>query len=222
MQTSGGLIGYVVSAPLPALLSAWVAVPLLALLAAFGVLVVTGTPLHRVRERFAEFAFLVAPGSPGWTKRSSREADGEPTLRPAGRSAERGRDRGGRAATSLTTARCSADCCRAVRRAGLREGKAGEALADPAGRARSRSSASDDEVIAEALMFGAADARPRDAAGSEPASRPPSSGAEESWHKSWFGDESAGVAANDATSAPSVVGYGHAGRATPRAAGASS
>jgi len=59
MQTSGGLIGYVISAPLRALLTSWVAVPLLALLAAFGLLVVTGTPLHRVRERFEEFAYLM-------------------------------------------------------------------------------------------------------------------------------------------------------------------
>src|SRR5215469_14407639 len=59
MEASGGLIGYAVSAPLRALLTAWVAVPLLALLAAFGVLVITGTPLHRVKERFAEFGFLI-------------------------------------------------------------------------------------------------------------------------------------------------------------------
>ncbi len=59
MQSSGGLIGYVVSAPLRALLTSWVAVPILALVAGFGVLVITGTPLHRVRERFSEFGFLV-------------------------------------------------------------------------------------------------------------------------------------------------------------------
>jgi S-DNA-T family DNA segregation ATPase FtsK/SpoIIIE len=59
MQTSGGLLGYVISAPPRALLTSWVTVPLLALLAAFGLLVVTGTPLHRVRERFEEFGFLV-------------------------------------------------------------------------------------------------------------------------------------------------------------------
>jgi S-DNA-T family DNA segregation ATPase FtsK/SpoIIIE len=59
MQTSGGLLGYVISEPLRALLTAWVAIPLLALLAAFGLLVVTGTPLHRVRERFEEFGFLL-------------------------------------------------------------------------------------------------------------------------------------------------------------------
>ena len=59
MQTSGGLIGYVISEPLRALLTSWVAVPMLALLAAFGLLVVTGTPLHRVRERFEEFGYLI-------------------------------------------------------------------------------------------------------------------------------------------------------------------
>ena len=58
MQGAGGLVGYVASAPLRALLTPWVAVPLLALVCAFGLLVVTGTPLHRVRERFDEIGFI--------------------------------------------------------------------------------------------------------------------------------------------------------------------
>jgi DNA segregation ATPase FtsK/SpoIIIE, S-DNA-T family len=59
MQSSGGLIGFAISAPLQALLTTWAAIPLLGLLAAFGVLVITGTPLHRVPERFAEITFLI-------------------------------------------------------------------------------------------------------------------------------------------------------------------
>src|SRR6266700_6665091 len=62
MQSSGGLIGFAISAPLQALLTTWAAIPLLALLVAFGVLVITGTPLHRVPERFAEFVFLIRGG----------------------------------------------------------------------------------------------------------------------------------------------------------------
>src|SRR5215470_12893611 len=59
MRSSGGLIGFAISAPLQALLTTWAAIPLLGLLAAFGVLVITGTPVHRVPERFAEIAFLL-------------------------------------------------------------------------------------------------------------------------------------------------------------------
>src|SRR5262249_27655249 len=39
------------SAPLVAALTPWVAAPLLALVCGFGLLVITGTPLHRVPER---------------------------------------------------------------------------------------------------------------------------------------------------------------------------
>jgi S-DNA-T family DNA segregation ATPase FtsK/SpoIIIE len=55
MQDAGGLIGFIASAPLVAALTAWVAAPLLALLTGFGLLVVTGTPLHRVPARISDF-----------------------------------------------------------------------------------------------------------------------------------------------------------------------
>jgi DNA segregation ATPase FtsK/SpoIIIE, S-DNA-T family len=54
MRAAGGLIGYAASGPLSAAVTPWVAAPLLALLAGFGVLVITGTPLHRIPERFAD------------------------------------------------------------------------------------------------------------------------------------------------------------------------
>jgi DNA segregation ATPase FtsK/SpoIIIE, S-DNA-T family len=54
MRAAGGLIGYAASAPLVAGLTPWVAAPLLALLCGFGLLVITGTPLHRVPNRLAE------------------------------------------------------------------------------------------------------------------------------------------------------------------------
>jgi DNA segregation ATPase FtsK/SpoIIIE-like protein len=54
IRAAGGLIGYAVSAPLVAAVTPWVATPLLALVAIFGLLVVTGTPAHRVRDRIAE------------------------------------------------------------------------------------------------------------------------------------------------------------------------
>jgi DNA segregation ATPase FtsK/SpoIIIE, S-DNA-T family len=52
MREAGGAIGYAVSAPLTDLFrTSWVAVPLLMLLTMFGVLVVTGTPVHAVPDR---------------------------------------------------------------------------------------------------------------------------------------------------------------------------
>jgi S-DNA-T family DNA segregation ATPase FtsK/SpoIIIE len=51
MRAGGGLVGYAMSAPLSAALTSWVATLLLVLLAAFGVLVISGTPLHRIPER---------------------------------------------------------------------------------------------------------------------------------------------------------------------------
>jgi S-DNA-T family DNA segregation ATPase FtsK/SpoIIIE len=54
MRAGGGLIGFFVSAPLGAALTPWIAAPLLALVSGFGLLVITGTPVHRVPERLAE------------------------------------------------------------------------------------------------------------------------------------------------------------------------
>ncbi len=55
LRTAGGAVGFVVSSLLLDLLrSAYVVVPLLLLLAFFGVLVITGTPLYQVPARLAE------------------------------------------------------------------------------------------------------------------------------------------------------------------------
>lgn len=51
VRGAGGVVGYLVATPLESLLTAWVAVPLLVLLAVFGVLVLTATPVHRIGER---------------------------------------------------------------------------------------------------------------------------------------------------------------------------
>jgi DNA segregation ATPase FtsK/SpoIIIE, S-DNA-T family len=58
IRAAGGFIGYAVSAPLVAVLTSWVAVLLLALLCVFGLLVITGTPLHRIPDRLAELRGL--------------------------------------------------------------------------------------------------------------------------------------------------------------------
>jgi S-DNA-T family DNA segregation ATPase FtsK/SpoIIIE len=64
IRAAGGYLGYAVSGPLSAALTSWVAAPLLTLLALFGVLVISGTPLHRVPERFAEVREMFGHGRP--------------------------------------------------------------------------------------------------------------------------------------------------------------
>ncbi len=50
-DAKGGLVGFLLGEPLGQGLTAWLGVPVLLLLAAFGLLVVTATPLHQVGER---------------------------------------------------------------------------------------------------------------------------------------------------------------------------
>jgi len=73
IQAAGGYIGYVASAPLVAAVTPWVAVPLLALIAGFGLLVVTGTPLHRVPARLASLHRRVLWGY--WADDADAEED---------------------------------------------------------------------------------------------------------------------------------------------------
>jgi S-DNA-T family DNA segregation ATPase FtsK/SpoIIIE len=64
MHRAGGLIGYAVSSPLASALTPWVAAPLLGLLSVFGVLVITGTPLHRIPERLRDLRVLLGHATP--------------------------------------------------------------------------------------------------------------------------------------------------------------
>ena len=58
VRTAGGLVGMVASWPLDKGLTAWVATPLLGLVAAYGLLVITGTPVREVPERLKELGAL--------------------------------------------------------------------------------------------------------------------------------------------------------------------
>src|SRR5580700_1259885 len=64
MHRAGGLIGYAVSSPLASAVTPWVAAPLLGLLSVFGVLVITGTPLHRIPERVRDLRELLGHAAP--------------------------------------------------------------------------------------------------------------------------------------------------------------
>ena len=51
LRPAGGVIGYLVGAPLTSLLTVWVAVPILVLMGIFGILVLTATPVHMILPR---------------------------------------------------------------------------------------------------------------------------------------------------------------------------
>jgi len=225
IRHAGGLIGYIASVPLETLISAWVTVPLLALLVAFGVLVITGTPLHRVPERFAEILFLIRHGRAATgLDDTAGEGAGGPSEGPATRLGRRGgagaiegsdRDRpydtpllGG-----LVPRPGAWRAAAASRMAGTGEQGAGTTAgpgADPAGARQSPRTAGDDEVLAEALMFGQ---HGDDSAARAPGRAGAVSGAEASWRRSWFGpDDPAGTDAADGqagTAAGSAIGVRH-------------
>ena len=58
VKTAGGLVGLAASWPLDKGLTAWVATPLLGLVAGYGLLVITGTPVRQVPERLKELKAL--------------------------------------------------------------------------------------------------------------------------------------------------------------------
>jgi S-DNA-T family DNA segregation ATPase FtsK/SpoIIIE len=81
LQDAGGAIGYVVSSLLSDLLTQYVAAPLLVLLAIFGTLVVTGTPVHLVPVRIRS-AWDVLRGRRDVPEQASdQQPEGEPTIR---------------------------------------------------------------------------------------------------------------------------------------------
>jgi S-DNA-T family DNA segregation ATPase FtsK/SpoIIIE len=91
LRDAGGIIGFLVSAPMVAGLTVWVTVPLLLLLAFFGVLVVTATPVREVLPRIRDlYERLVGGGSPDDEQEGDPEPDGT-----APRARRRGRGRRG-------------------------------------------------------------------------------------------------------------------------------
>src|SRR5262249_1463284 len=64
IRGAGGVVGWAGSAPFVSLLSPWVATPLLGLVALFGVLVITGTPVRRIPDRLIELRTLFGYAHP--------------------------------------------------------------------------------------------------------------------------------------------------------------
>lgn len=60
LAEAGGIVGYVVAGPLTSAVTAWATVPLLILLAFYGLLLATGTPVHTLPERVRALVDRVA------------------------------------------------------------------------------------------------------------------------------------------------------------------
>ncbi|MGV8976501.1 MAG: DNA translocase FtsK 4TM domain-containing protein [Cellulomonas sp.] len=82
VRDAGGVVGYLLGTPLTTMLTAYVAVPLLVLLAFFGLLVVTATPVNQVLPRLREGYDRLTGNGP-----SEVEADDAPLVINAGHSA---------------------------------------------------------------------------------------------------------------------------------------
>ncbi|WP_373862184.1 DNA translocase FtsK, partial [Cellulomonas biazotea] len=84
LRAAGGVVGYLVGTPLASLLTAGVAVALLLLLAFFGVLVVTATPVHQIVPRLRGLYHRLTGGHP---EEATDEDDDAPLVINAGHTA---------------------------------------------------------------------------------------------------------------------------------------
>jgi DNA segregation ATPase FtsK/SpoIIIE, S-DNA-T family len=93
VRHAGGTIGFMVAAPLESGLTVWLAVPLLGLLACFGVLVVTATPVNGIPRRLGELRDKLLRRSPPNPDDLVIDLDAEPptALRRGSRRGSRGR-----------------------------------------------------------------------------------------------------------------------------------
>jgi S-DNA-T family DNA segregation ATPase FtsK/SpoIIIE len=85
VRTAGGLVGMAVSWPLDKGLTAWVATPLLGLVAAYGLLVITGTPVRDVPGRLKEFRALFGYPVDEWDDQAFEDEDEDEDTQVEGR-----------------------------------------------------------------------------------------------------------------------------------------
>ncbi|HLS44136.1 MAG TPA: DNA translocase FtsK 4TM domain-containing protein, partial [Ornithinicoccus sp.] len=76
LQNAGGVVGFIVASPITAALTSYGTIALLCLLAFFGILVITATPLHRIPQRLRDAEAALFETTP---------AEGEPTGAGPGR-----------------------------------------------------------------------------------------------------------------------------------------
>jgi S-DNA-T family DNA segregation ATPase FtsK/SpoIIIE len=195
MRAAGGFIGYAASAPLVAALTPWAAAPLLALVTGFGVLVITGTPLHRVPGRLAELH--------GFARRRQSEdtgSDGDGQQPAAGQLGRAGRRR----QQAIETGEHERPYDTPLLGGTLHQGTVPGGK--QAGRAVVGRPGSGDEPVPDALIFGPSGTPQPDpaAAGGAPAAA--SGASEASWRQAWFGSQDAVAEAGRAAAAGSPTG----------------
>jgi S-DNA-T family DNA segregation ATPase FtsK/SpoIIIE len=203
MRGAGGLIGYVAAAPLAHLVTKWAAAPVLAAVTGFGLLVITGTPLHQLPGRLAElhgFVWGQLPEDDEDYDDGDEALDGT-TDPDASRSRALGRGRSRRPAaieagdhevpydTPLLGGSVS-------RRQAGQTGRLKAAPAAAGALAAERAPVADPEPVPDGLAFSRPAAGPGSAgmAGADaarPAAGTAQAAAEESWRESWFGEPDA-------------------------------
>jgi DNA segregation ATPase FtsK/SpoIIIE, S-DNA-T family len=189
VRSAGGLIGLAASVPLVDLVTQWGATPVLALLAGFGLLVITGTPLHRVPDRIADLHGFVRGGTPEADQEAADEAAGAGGTRPLARL--------GRRRAEAIEAGAHDRAYDTPLLGGTLYARQPGASASPVPDAAEPAAAEADPV-ADALVF------------SRPAAGPAASenaAAEAGWHEDWFGspggaDGQAGGSAGGAAARP--------------------
>jgi DNA segregation ATPase FtsK/SpoIIIE, S-DNA-T family len=176
MRAAGGLIGYAASAPLVAAVTPWVAAPLLALLCGFGLLVITGTPLHRVPDRLAELRGLTGRGpagdGPGVAGTGAAGASARPWRRRAA-AIEAGDHRRPYDTPLLRGENVAGTALPAAAGGAAGTGRPGSVTADrdssgADGQGTAGAAGPDEESLIEVLGFGPPAARPAAAAGPLP------------------------------------------------------
>jgi DNA segregation ATPase FtsK/SpoIIIE, S-DNA-T family len=167
IRSAGGLIGYAASVPLVIVITRWAAIPVLVLVALFGLLVITATPLHRVPERITELKYLFFGGPAGGETGEDEAGEAGTTARPLARL-------GRRRAEALEIGEHSRAYDTPLLGGTLNRGKAGGGKAGGDGEAGT--AAADAEPVPEALTF----------SGSGPAGAAGAAGAQE-WRDPWTG-----------------------------------
>jgi hypothetical protein len=174
IRSAGGLIGFATSVPLVDLVTKWGATPVLVLIAGFGLLVLTGTPLHRVPDRLAELhGFMFGRGAdaePEVAEDAATPGTGGPLGKLGRRRAEAieagARDR------AYDSPLLGGTLYKSQARAGG-PGQLADGEADQTGAGARGADHADADAVAEALKFS------RLGSGS--------AAAEAGWHEDWFG-----------------------------------
>jgi S-DNA-T family DNA segregation ATPase FtsK/SpoIIIE len=211
MRSAGGLIGYVAAAPLVHLVTKWAAVPVLAAVTGFGLLVVTGTPLHQLPGRLAELHGFMWGQPPeddqdyaeGDEARDGGTEDGMPRALGRGRSRRPAAIEAGDHDVPYDTPLLGGSVSR--RQAG-QAARVKAAAAAAEALAAERRPVADPEPVPDGLAFSPpAVGLGRAGVPGRPGAGPGQAAAEESWRESWFGEaggDAAAAAAAHAAGAP--------------------